>query len=33
MTALELWFTMTTIIGLFWVAMAMVAGFIEKRVR
>lgn len=33
MTALSLWFTMTTIIGLFWVAMAVVAGFFEKRVK
>lgn len=33
MTALGYWITMTAIIGLFWVAMAMVAGFIEKRVR
>ncbi len=33
MTALLLWISMTAIIGLFWVAMALIAEFLEKRAK
>jgi len=33
MTALLLWISMTSVIGLFWVAMALIAEVLERRVK